>query len=74
MENGIFGNMVKHLINEAFNQGLPVIASTAVGAAVGGLVEDGINGYIFPERDSNALANSLTKLLSDDVFACNYQN
>lgn len=54
------------VINEAFNQGLPVIATTAVGAAAGGLIEDGINGFIVPEKDSEALAYSLNKVLSDE--------
>ncbi len=53
------------VVNEAFNQGVPVIATDAVGAAAGGLVEDGINGYVIPERDSNALASRLDCLLSD---------
>ncbi|MDD5369027.1 MAG: glycosyltransferase [Anaerolineaceae bacterium] len=53
------------VVNEAFNQGLPVIATDAVGAAAGGLVEDGVNGFIVPERDSRALAGALQKLLDD---------
>ncbi len=53
------------VVNEAFNQGLPVIATDAVGAAAGGLVEDGINGFIVPERNSQALANAMQKILDD---------
>jgi glycosyltransferase involved in cell wall biosynthesis len=51
------------VVNEAFNQGVPVIATEAVGAAAGGLVQDGINGFIVPERNSDALATTLNCLL-----------
>ena len=54
------------VVNEAFNQGLPVIATDAVGAAAGGLVQNGVNGFVVPERDSQALANALEQLLDDE--------
>ncbi len=50
-------------VNEAFNAGLPVIASDAVGAAAGGLVQDGINGFIVPEQNPQELARALRRLL-----------
>jgi len=53
------------VVNEAFNQGKPVIATNAVGAAMGGLVQHGINGFIVPERDSAALAKHILLLLDD---------
>jgi len=53
------------VVNEAFNQGVPVIATEAVGAAVGGLVQDGVNGFVVPERDSVALAQALQRILDD---------
>lgn len=53
------------VINEAFNQGLPVIATDAVGAAVGGLVRNGVNGFVVPERDSVSLAHALQRILDD---------
>jgi glycosyltransferase involved in cell wall biosynthesis len=53
------------VVNEAFNQGVPVIATDAVGAAAGGLVQDGINGFVVPERDSVALAKALRRILDD---------
>ncbi|MDQ7030856.1 MAG: glycosyltransferase [Ardenticatenia bacterium] len=53
------------VINEAFNQGVPVIATDAVGAAAGGLVQDGVNGFVVPERDSLALARALRRILDD---------
>ena len=54
------------VVNEAFNQGLPVIASDAVGAAAGGLVQDNVNGFIVPEGDSEALSQSIKKILKND--------
>jgi glycosyltransferase involved in cell wall biosynthesis len=53
-------------VNEAFNQGLPVIATRAVGAAAGGLVKDGVNGLIVPERDSALLKQALNSILDDE--------
>jgi glycosyltransferase involved in cell wall biosynthesis len=45
------------------NQGVPVVATTAVGAAAGGLVQHGVNGFIVPERDSGALAEEIKRIL-----------
>jgi glycosyltransferase involved in cell wall biosynthesis len=53
------------VVNEAMNQGLPVIATDAVGAATGGLVRDGVNGFVVPERDSQALAQAIGRVLRD---------
>jgi glycosyltransferase involved in cell wall biosynthesis len=53
------------VVNEAFNQGLPVVATDAVGAAAGGLVQDGVNGFVVPERDSTALAAAIHRVLAD---------
>ena len=38
--------------NEAMSQGRPVIATTAVGAAAGGLVRDGETGLVVPAGDA----------------------
>jgi glycosyltransferase involved in cell wall biosynthesis len=51
------------VVNEAMNQGVPVIASETVGAAAGGLVRDRVNGFVVPERDANALARAIDELL-----------
>lgn len=51
------------VVNEAFNQGVPVIVTSAVGAAAGGLVEHGFNGLVVPEADWQALAEALLILL-----------
>jgi glycosyltransferase involved in cell wall biosynthesis len=53
------------VVNEAMNQGLPVIATDAVGAAAGGLVSDGRNGLVVPAGDSAALAGALRRLAED---------
>jgi len=53
------------VINEAFNQGVPVIATDAVGAAAGGLVQDGVNGFVVPERASVALAQAMRRILDN---------
>jgi glycosyltransferase involved in cell wall biosynthesis len=50
------------VINEAMHQGTPVIATDAVGAVAGGLVRDGRNGLVVPERDPEALAARLSTL------------
>lgn len=55
--------------NEAMYQGVPVVATTAVGAAAGGLVQDGVTGLVVPERDSQALAQAMGRLLHDRRFA-----
>lgn len=54
--------------NEAMVGGLPVLASDAVGAAAGGLIEDGVTGLVVPERDIGALTVALTKLGSDSAL------
>jgi glycosyltransferase involved in cell wall biosynthesis len=51
--------------NEAMNAGRPVIATTAVGAAAGGLVQDRRTGLVVRERDPAALANALFCLTTD---------
>ncbi|MGD0198611.1 MAG: glycosyltransferase family 4 protein [Solirubrobacteraceae bacterium] len=50
------------VVNEAMNQECSIIASDAVGAAAGGLVQDGRNGLIVPAGDSAALAHALREL------------
>jgi len=54
------------VVNEAMNQGVPVVATDAVGAAAGGLVESGVNGFVVPERDSIALAEAIGRILNDN--------
>jgi glycosyltransferase involved in cell wall biosynthesis len=54
------------VVNEAMNQGVPVVATDAVGAAAGGLVQNGVNGFVVPERDPRALAEAIGRILNDD--------
>jgi glycosyltransferase involved in cell wall biosynthesis len=56
------------VVNEVMNQGVPVVATTAVGAAVGGLVQHGVNGFVVPERDSRALAQEIEQVLSNTTL------
>ena len=53
------------VVNEAFNQGVPVIATDAVGAVAGGLLQDGLNGVVVREGNSAALARALEKVVND---------
>jgi glycosyltransferase involved in cell wall biosynthesis len=54
------------VVNEAMLQHTPVVASDAVGAAAGGLVRDGRNGFVVPAGDAAALATRLRALAGDD--------
>ena len=54
------------VINEAMSQGCPVIATDAVGAAMGGLVENGKTGFIVPERNTEELKRAIEILLKDN--------
>jgi glycosyltransferase involved in cell wall biosynthesis len=51
--------------NEAFHQGVPVIATDAVGAAAGGLVEHERTGLVVPAGDPRALRSALQRLRAD---------
>ena len=48
--------------NEAMSQGVPVIATDAVGAAAGGLVEHERTGLVVPANDASALAQALRRV------------
>ena len=51
------------VINEAMNQGCPIVATNAVGAAVGGLIENGKTGFIIPEKNSEELGKAIEKVV-----------
>jgi glycosyltransferase involved in cell wall biosynthesis len=53
------------VVNEAFDQGVPVIATTAVGAAAGGLVRNEETGLVVPAGDEAALAAAMRRLHGD---------
>jgi glycosyltransferase involved in cell wall biosynthesis len=54
--------------NEAMHQRLPVIATTAVGAAAGGLVRHERNGLVVEAGDTAALAGALRTLREDPAL------
>jgi glycosyltransferase involved in cell wall biosynthesis len=54
--------------NEAMNRGRTVVASTAVGAAAGGLIVDRVTGLVVPEQNEEALASAMDELSRDDQF------
>lgn len=56
------------VVNEAMHQGRPVIATTAVGAAAGGLVLDGRTGLVIDPGDPVALAGAIDRLLADPAL------
>jgi glycosyltransferase involved in cell wall biosynthesis len=56
------------VVNEAFDQGVPVIATDAVGAAAGGLVEHERTGLVVPAGDERALAAALRRLHDDPAL------
>jgi glycosyltransferase involved in cell wall biosynthesis len=51
------------VVNEAFAQGRPVVATTAVGAVAGGLLRDDVTGLVVAPRDPSALARAIERLL-----------
>ncbi len=53
------------VVNEAFDQGVPVIATDAVGAVAGGLVRHEETGLVVPAGDAGALAAALVRLEGD---------
>ena len=57
------------VVNEAMHSGIPVIASTAVGAAAGGLVQHETTGLVVPEGDAAALRRALERLIRDAPLA-----
>jgi glycosyltransferase involved in cell wall biosynthesis len=56
------------VVNEAFDQGVPVIATTAVGAAAGGLVRHEETGLVVPAGDAAALSGALRRLHDDPAL------
>ena len=56
------------VVNEAMAFGLPVVTTEQCVAGLE-LVENGINGYLVPIEDPDALSESLNKVLSSDMEA-----
>jgi glycosyltransferase involved in cell wall biosynthesis len=57
-----------HVVNDAMEAGKPVVATDAVGAAFD-MVKDGINGFMVPEKDSEALYKAIKKIISEPALA-----
>lgn len=57
------------VVNEAMYFGKPVVTSDAVGTTF--MIEEGVNGYVVPERNSEALCEALYKILSDSELENN---
>jgi glycosyltransferase involved in cell wall biosynthesis len=57
------------VVNEAMAVGVPVVVSDAVGAAAGGLVVDGENGFVIPEKEPERLRQALAALLANSELA-----
>jgi len=55
-------------VNDAMGAGKPVIVTDAVGAAFD-MVKDGINGFIVPEKDADALYKAIKKIISEPELA-----
>jgi glycosyltransferase involved in cell wall biosynthesis len=56
------------VVNEAFHQGVPVIATDAVGAAAGGLVRHDRTGLVVPAGDATALHDAIERLRDDPAL------
>lgn len=59
--------------NEAMHQGLPIIATDAVGAAAGGLVRHERNGLVVPSSDVEALSAALRRLQEEPATRRRFQ-
>jgi glycosyltransferase involved in cell wall biosynthesis len=55
------------VLNEAATAGLPLVATEGVGAGHD-LVEDGVNGFVVPVGDEDALAAVLSRIAEDERF------
>jgi glycosyltransferase involved in cell wall biosynthesis len=55
------------VLNEAAAAGLPLVATTASGAAHE-LVEPGVNGFLVEPGDADALAEALRRVAEDPAF------
>ena len=53
------------VVNEAMYCGKPVIASDAVGSAFD-MIKNGKNGFVVPEKDTDALYDSIKTIMSDE--------
>ncbi|WP_044749135.1 glycosyltransferase family 4 protein [Bacillus alveayuensis] len=57
------------VVNEVMNQSKPIVVTDAVGAGVGGLIDNNKNGIVVPERNSYELSRAIFKIITDENFA-----
>lgn len=65
VRDGVDG--LPNVLLEAMGAGRPVVASRVAG--VPDVIEDGVHGLVVPERDPNALAAAIMRLLADPELA-----
>lgn len=61
---------IPRILIEAAAMGKPIVATTIPGVTE--VVEDGVNGLLVPPRDSDALAEAITRLLDDLTLRSRY--
>jgi len=61
---------IPRILIEAAAMGRPIVATTIPGVTE--VVEDGVNGLLVPPRDSDALAEAITRLLDDLTLRSRY--
>jgi len=54
---------------EAMASGLPCVSTDCGGGGARYLIQDGENGLLVPQRDENAMAEAMRRILSDSGFA-----
>ena len=60
--------LIGHWFQEAMAMGLPIITTDSVGCR--DTIEDGVNGFLVPVRDPEALAKTMTRFLKNpDLIA-----
>ena len=64
----IQGEVWGRMINQAMSAGKPIIATDAVGAAFD-MIKDGVNGFVVPEKDDDALYKAIKKVISEPELA-----
>ena len=62
--SSFYGEGVPRFLLEAAATGLPLVATEIEGCQL--VVKEGINGFLVPPKNSQALANALKKLLIDE--------
>ncbi len=67
--NASFAEATSMSLLEGFSLGVPAVVSSYGGNPY--VVDDGINGIVFPKRDSTALAEAILRMMEDKQFYYN---